>query len=366
MRSISFAGDDEFDSKKCYQILTEIERLKGYFSKFNKGDVRVAMSEAFHHAMLHYDPNKGELTPYLKKLAREILKPDPRMLHNDFLEQTVSDEIERYGRRTTVITEAEVDTISEPDSVASEDAREQVVELALQNMNFFLIMCESLKRRDTSTKYFPKPFKASCLRLSKKIPNFASICLSIYEEYKDAFTEFIGIPDKGVEWRELDAGLIQKLTSKRVKFQMADNPDIPCTDPDTQPWVVKGALSGKRIIKVPYRGIYDYMMELIDSDVTNPVKFCIDDSYVFRTLGGSLSCVNSSLFTQYDIFLAEVITNLLYDLSARYLMTGSECLYFLAPSVKAGTHEKPSIPDRVIRGVELKFNSYDVTPDEFA
>lgn len=364
MKSVSFAKDD-FDSIRCYQILTEIKKLYSYFYKFNKGNVDVAMSDALYHALEHYNPEKGDLVPYLKKLAREISKPDPRMTYVDFLEQTASEDVERYGRRTTVVSEGDLgsDYIEEKNTTQPDKSREQIVELALQHMNFFMVMCESLRSRNTATKYFPKAFKTSCLRLINKIPDFTKICMSIYDEYANAFREFIAEENiEDTKWRELDAGLVKKYTSKRVKFYLKGNPDVVCTDPDRQEWEIRGALSGKRIFKVPYKAVYDYMMDLIDSDVTNQIKFCIDDSYIFRTLGGSISCVNSSLFNQYNVFLLEVITNLLYDLGARYLMTGSECLYFLAPANKVITGEPQSIPHRVIRGIELKFSLYDVTP----
>ena len=224
MKGVSFAKDDVFDSEKCYQIISAIKGLSYYFQKFNGDDYEVAMSEALYHAMEHFDADKGELVPYLKKLAREIMKPDSRLVFKDFLENTVSDDIDSYGNgHTKVIKEPEVTYIDEYAEDSSAEQREQIIALALNDMNFFVILCESLLSKDTTTKYFPKAFKTSCLKLAKAIPLFNAICLDLYFKYKDGFAEFM-LEDTCVPiWHELDAGFIAKNTSKEGKvYQQSD------------------------------------------------------------------------------------------------------------------------------------------------
>ena len=98
----------------------------------------------------------------------------------------------------------------------------------------------------------------------------------------------------------------------------------------------------------------------MDSLDINPIKFCIGDSYVFRTLGGSYSLINSSLFREYDSILMEIITNLVRDLSARYICHGSENMYFLVPPARDAM-SKPEPKNRVIRGVSIHFDYVDIT-----
>lgn len=69
LKGASFAKDG-LDYHKVYQVKTAIESLRAYFYKFNR-DADEAMDLAFHHALEHFNPDKGELH-HTSNLLREI------------------------------------------------------------------------------------------------------------------------------------------------------------------------------------------------------------------------------------------------------------------------------------------------------
>lgn len=362
LKGVSFAKDG-LDCHKVYQVKTAIESLRAYFYKFNR-DADEAMDLAFHHALEHFNPDKGELHHYIKSLARDITKTEGKEIPTDFLDQRYSDSIEEDGRRKNSETELSdrVEKQIELESMTDTMVSDAVHDYALGNMVQFMQLCSALINRDTSTKPYTTAFKNETKRLTEKIPDFLSLCLRLYTEYKDQFLEFLGMPEPSSVWRELDAAYIAKSTSRRVRLVSPTDPNNFRINPDEEDWVVRGALSGKRIVKVPYASLRDYMVELIDSDVTNPVKFCLGDSYIFRSLGGSLSSVNANLFRQYDIFVSELLTNVLWDFNARFLCKGSESLYILASGFTLNPNGSIKTRSRTIRGIEINYTAYDVTP----
>ena len=361
MKSFAYSEED-FDSSLCYQIWYEIEGLRSYFRKFSRGREDEAMQLTLNHAMTHYRPNRGDLVPYLKTLAREILKDGNKYVPCDFMEETVAD-IKNEGCGTKVNSEGTKVSIGNADSTVKDvlsrleddtNYREKIAELALQFMNFFMLMCQSLINKDSTTIYFPKVYIRECLKLQSKTDTFNSECLLLYSEYKDEFDKFINwsLSNEG-SWRETDFDLINKYGSKRIKMCTEDG--SICKDPDKENWHLVGNLGNKRVIKIPYVDIYDYMCDLVDEDGINQMKFTIDDSFILRTLGGSLSVVNPCLFSEYDLIKSEILTNMLYDTQGRYIGVGSEYMYFIVDADK-----DYKIPHRRINGIDLDFEIIEV------
>lgn len=359
MKSFAYSEDD-FDSDLCYKVWYEIEKLRMYFCKFCGNNADEAMQLALMHSLKHYNSKKGDIVPYLKILAQTIMKDNGRFVYCDFLEQTLANDSDEIGY---TISAGEVSDIS--DSIIDEltlsgTRREEIAELALQFMNFFMLLCESLINKDTTTIYFPDVFIAECLKLNDISKNFNNECLTLYSEYKDKFEFFLNskLQNQGT-WRETDYDLIAKSGSKRVRLVNAETSEA-CIDLDSEEWKVLGNLGDKRIYKVEYYKVWDMMCDFIDDDGINPMKFTIDYSYIVQTLGGSLSIINPNLFNEYELCKMEILTNFLYDTYGRWLGIGSKCMYFLVAAGRKDISEL--IPDRNIKGVQLHFDVTDVTP----
>ena len=124
---------------------------------------------------------------------------------------------------------------------------------------------------------------------------------------------------------------------------------IEIKDPDLEDCYVKGNLGNKCIVSIPYVSQLNKMCNLIDEEGINAMRFTIGDEYVIRTLGGSTSVLSPSLFNEYDLCEAEILTNLLRFTGGRFLCKGSRNMYFLVQKV----HKIPVIS---VRGVTLTFD----------
>lgn len=321
-----------------YEIYVAIQNSKNYFYKFCGTKADEAMHLTLFHALTHYREDSGDLGAYVRSLARTILRDRYFNVVTpvDFLEETVTLDSVSSDIANQVI-----------DSLAEEECYEKVVELALTSMGFFVQLCNSLKTKDTSTLYFPDYFTAECLKLQSTYSSFYKVCLSLYNMYKSDFEKFL-LEDSGSNWSEANFTLIKTRTSPRVAL-ISSKTGKPSVDPDTENCVVSGVITNKHIISIPYVTQLDRMCNLIDAEEINVVRFTIGDNYIIKTLGGSLSVLNPSLFNMYSLCEAEILTNLLKETNGRYLGKGSKSMYFLV-------NEIPTVKTKIIRGMYMSFD----------
>lgn len=359
MKSFSFEVDEPIGDN-WFEVWREIEKNKRYFLKYCGDDADEAMQRVLIHTLTHYNPDKGSLKYYILALAKNILRRNNKICFVDFLEQTVQEDMEEVNisgsnKNKGVMSENVSDFADDlvNDIYLSEDRYSDVAELALLQMDMFLMLCDALINRDSSTRYYSDSFIKSCLKISKKCNNFNELCLRIYYEYNIEMKDFLSKDmDKYGTWKEADFVYIGKRTSKRVI--LVDNYGNTITDADKEYFSIKGNISGKKIVKVGYNSIYEKILSLVDSDNTNCMKFFIGNQYIVRTLGGSHSIINPPLYNIYDLVLAEIVTNLLRDIDGILLCVGSENLYCLC-----NENKNIAIPDRRVRGIDLHFN-YEV------
>lgn len=332
-KSFSFMPK-ELDIAFYYEVWNEISNLKWYFYKFAGANADEAMQRTLFHTLSHFNSNKGNLSAYIKKLAREITKENNRLVLVDFLENTLSDSDETEEElKSSVDTGniADFSTALIDEMELNENRRSEIVELALEFMDKFILLCDALIKHDTSTRYYPDIFIKNCLALSKKCPDFNRQCLDIYMEYEDDFKWFLEFEERDENWKEPDFVTIRKSYSKRVKLVNANGDDIE--DADLEDFVLQGKIgegeTRKKIIKVHYYDLWEYFCDLIDDTETNALKFVIDDNYIIRTFGGSLSVLNTDLFNAYDLMRSEILTNVLQDTGGRILNVGSENIYLI-------------------------------------
>lgn len=360
LRSYSFMPE-EVDIGFYYEVHKEINNLKWYFYKFAGVNADEAMERTLYHTLTHFNADKGSLAAYVKKLAREITKENSKLIYVDFLEQTLSDDDDSPEGQTKVQGGSVRDF---SDDVAdamelAEDRRHEVVKLALEFMDKFMLLVDALKRRDTSTRYFPDVFIKSCMSINRRCMNFNQLCFDVYEEHGDDFKWFLELGQRSENWRESDFMMLRSSGSKRLKF-VSPITGEEIEDADVDKFVVQGKLgegsAKKRIIKVSYYDAWSLMCDLIDDSETNEIKFVIGDSYVIRTFAGSLSGLNTDLWNMYNLVRSEILTNVLIDTGGRVINVGSEHFYLLC---NPGMNKQ--YMERDVHGYKLRFDYEDIT-----
>lgn len=356
MKSFSYQSEVP-DSRRYYELWTAIEKLKRYFYKYNGVNCEEAMLETLQHAVKHYDPNKGDIEPYLKNLARNASKKQSNVeIPCDFLEETVSEEYfgTCIGDPTGVVREiiAEIDY--------EIDKRDEIARLALSHMSFFSLFCESVINRDSTTRYFPESFVSEILKISGQTKKFNETLLNIYAEHRNGLAYFVGadVNNEG-NWREADFEHIRKSSSKRVS--LCNNAgDTSALDSEGSLYF-RGNLEGKAVVAVDYYELFNSLCDLVDcsTEGITALRYDIGDHFIVRSLGGSLSIVNPNLLNIYSLFRSEIITNILYDLNARYLGCGDKFIYVMA-NKKEGAH---IIPKKLIKNIEIELNAIDITEE---
>ena len=191
MKSISFAKG-EVDKTLMCEIWSTIQRYRGCFYKEKScRDAEELMMLVFHHMLDHYKPENGSLVGYMLKLISSMSKSRGKETSCDFLEDTLSDELDKQAAASGNSSDLVTKVIESLDT--DEEKFTAVAELALGNMTFFNLMCESLINRVTTTRYFPDSFIHSSLALVRRCggENFNRMCLYIYRKYKAKFNQFM-------------------------------------------------------------------------------------------------------------------------------------------------------------------------------
>ncbi len=358
MKSFSFMPDG-VGGEFFYDVWSEISKLQWYFYKFTGNNADEAMQCTLMHVLSHFDSSKGNLSAYIKKLAREITKDNGRLIFVDFLEQTVHGG-QQFGEvdslDTGSIEDFSATVVNELDM--RRDRMPEIIEIALGFMDKFMILCRALINHDTTTSYYPEAFIKACLKLTRKCPDFNSKCISLYRAYVDEFEWFLSLDDDNVgTWKETDYLLIQQCQSKRIKM-VNSKTGADVVNADLEDWYLTGKFNqgGKKVIKVYYYDLWDKICDMIDDTETNEIKFIIGDIYIIRTHGGSLSIVNPDLFNLYDLVRMEILTNLLQVTNGRVLNVGSDNIYLLC-----NESFKPQDIHRVIKGLEINLQMEDIT-----
>lgn len=324
--------NESFDAELCNRILKVMDNLKYYFIKFNANKYKEAMNKTLFHALSHYDES-GDLEPYIKSLARDILKEYDKHLPVEDTEPYVNKDRVLDDIADTVISNIHKNDIK----------KEDVVGIALSYMGYFLTLCECLLKQDLKSVYFPKEFKSDCLRVATKNgTQFNEMCIELYREYGTEMRKFLDYTTNfSDKWVEADYARIDDAVSKRVKLVG----DIDrCRNLQIQ-----GKLSGKRVIKVQYRDVLEYMCDLIDDDKkSNMMRFNMGDDYIIRTFGGSYSVISPSLFNMYELCKMEILTNIIYDTGGRLLALSDDYIFLLV-------RRDVFIPERVFGDITIYF-----------
>ena len=63
-----------------------------------------AMQATLIHSLTHYSESKGEMSAYIKALARDITKDNRKLIFVDFLEQTLAEDTDEMSNKPNVDT----------------------------------------------------------------------------------------------------------------------------------------------------------------------------------------------------------------------------------------------------------------------
>ncbi len=325
----------------CWRILCTIDELTLYFRSFNGDRYLEAIDRALHHAMTHYKEGCGDLKPYLKSLARDILKVPNRAVPCEEIEEVFSD--------TNVDISAEV--LNKQVLHTDRD----IAELALSETKYFLSLCDALLNHCTEKSYYPQRFKETCKRIAKKCSEgvFSAGCIDVYNKYGTDLEKFSG--GETDKWVVVDYSLIKKLKSKRFKPIDITGRPVKDLDDSRRPWYIRSSQAGLKIFKVNYTDAWDKMCALVDAEGNNVMKFEINGVSVLKTLGGNLSPINLGEDRAYDICLDEIQTNILERTRARYLGMGHNNMYFV--TVDSSVPQDFSVD---VKGLHFDFNFKEV------
>jgi hypothetical protein len=364
LKSVSYMQTATVDISLLCNIWAEIESLHRYFYKFAGTEAHEAEQQVLLHALTHYKADKGNIKSYIKKLSREILKDNGKTVAVDFMEDTLGDGDEVLKVSDQLLSNVQHSTFNDfsEDIVTKIDAenhrKREITEYALMSIDRFLILCEAILRRDTTTTYYPENFIKETLKLSGKYQNFNDLCINIYNSFGEEMKWFLDIEKNTVNsWKEADFNLNKNKVSKRVRFINTKTGE-PVLDADIEEYRLEtGTKSStdKHIYKIEYATLWNRLCDLVDDEDTNELKFIIDKSYIIRTLGGSFQ-LNADLYNMYDLIRNEIVTNILLDTNCRLINVGSECIYLLQEG--NGTI---NIPNRTIKGIEVNFSVEDIT-----
>lgn len=362
LKSFDFMAKD-VDLTFYYKVSKQISSLRWYFYKFAGVNADEAMQKTFLHTIVHFNSERGDLPAYVKKLAREITKDNGKLVLVDFLQDTLTiDGVEEECKPSVDVGSIQdfSDTLVE-EYDRNESKFTDIGNIALEYMDKFVLLCEELISHDTSTKYFPEPFKNACLRISSRCDNFNGLCLSLYDRYGEEMKAFLELGTTVKGWKESDFLQVSTSVSKRIKLVNTET-GLEVEDADLEDFVVHGRLgtgvAKKKVIRVYYEEVWEHMCEMLDATETNEVKFIIGDSYIVRTFGGSLSILNPDLYNEYDVVRMEILTNILLDTGGRLLNIGSKNAYLVCNS-----NMDKSCLERDVLGYRIYLPYTDITSE---
>lgn len=342
-------------------LYQEIGDLDRYFYKFNRLNAEEAKSRTLLHVMTHYDSTGSkDLRPYIKKLAREIMKDGYKDIPVDFLEQTVVEDEEtvdqgylKQQHKTPDFTDEVLATI-----VDSKSRYSAIVGVALVSMRWFLLLCECLENGGSiQATYFPVEFKKACLAIAQNYRAFNADCAAIYERHGAEMRQFMQYEKfRPTSWSESNYSVENGRKYRKGNLVAKDGSDL--YNIDLQEFKFVGTLNqSARIYRVYFDKILDILFELVFSPTSNCIKCVIGENYIVRTIGGSWSILNPDLDTESDLLRCELLTNILLETNGKLLSCGSDSVIIVTPGelcIKQG---------RCYCGINLDFIYKDITDE---
>lgn len=309
------------------EITITIESLRSYFRKFNPMCADEAMARAYIKASKSYDARKGEMVPYLKRLAKTVMLEE--------VKESYVEEIEEIA----VDTNTSVESKALEATYFKDENRVIVKELVLPLSEEFLKLGSLLLSSKTEAtfdlknkQYFSEGFSSACSKILYKqaSSDFIKSVIYLYDKYRDEILWFLEQKEfVNKSYKEADYSVINSRTAKRISLMSEDGSVLVRPDVYSGKLYLKGSAENKTVCRVRYIDLLYQMELMITSPVSNELVEIIEKYKIVRTCGGSISQVNPDMDNILDLLLDELTTNILCASNCRLLAVGYEYIYLL-------------------------------------
>lgn len=311
--SLNYVTSDDGYSHRVWEAILNNE---GYFKKFNGAMYEEAMHKTFIFAVQHKKEGYTDLAPYIKKLARTILKVKEN--------ESPYDVYTEDGEVSSVFSKMQ-DTIDESNLVEKEEIKDVFREMYLTDKDEFMKLQNLFT--DTASEDVLKQFALKNLTLKKTLTQ-------AYRQYGstlffNVLMNFFNDLNRGISREEPK---IKEVVMKKGNFGvLAKIPDTPCIktikdgelygidrntlkmeiNPDLVKWDIVSA-TNCNIIKIDISPLINYIYEQIfveEGVDTKHITWC-NSKYKLTTPGGySVIGMDRNKFISF--VHTELIANLL-------------------------------------------------------
>lgn len=324
LRSFYYMNEATRDKNLLSEIAVTLKSLKAYYHKFNGARAEEAMARAYLHASKNYNEQEGELKPYLKSLARDMMRQKESEFPEEEIESMAVDEV------TSVESQA-------LKSIVFENVNNLLIkEIVLPFMEDFLKFgalleseCDNAKAMKT---YFPQGFKQVCIKIMKRVnpEEFIKSIKYIYEKYRYELQWFLEQSEFVIRgYSEADYSLLDTKKTKRIYIADSSGKEIIRPDYNSYELYIKGVIGDKTVCRVRYIDLLEQMEIMATSPISNELTEVIGKNKIVRTCGGSMLSTNENKDTICNLLLDELITNILKVSNSRLLSVGYEYVYLL-------------------------------------
>lgn len=304
-------------------VLDSIYNNIGYFKLFNRDKWEEAAHRTFMTAMDNRRDDYGDdILPYIKKLARNILKPSTKDM-----KEFVSDVYTEEGEISPLYTKlSEVIDIDSMDSL--DEIKDVYKELYLMDKESFMRLealynhddvseIENLKSNRINNKKMKEEFNRILTRYGAS--NTFTALLGFFNDLPELTKSRVTSLTKEVVMKTGNMSLLEKIPDTptivdiRNEYHYIDRNTLLMDDnPDFYEWDVIGS-SMCDILRIDISPFVDYMYEQVYVDMgvpTRHVEWC-GDKYKLLTPGG-----NYHICMDADKFMTHVRVELLLNLMA--------------------------------------------------
>jgi hypothetical protein len=328
--SLNVATQGDGYAHKVWDVITS---NSGYFKKFNRERYEEAMHKTFVFALGHRKDNYSDLTPYVKKLARTILKEKEKEKPYDVYTED--------GEVSPVFSPLQ-DSIDESNLTDITEIKDIFKEMYLTDKEEFLKLKnlftphateESLKLNMVKDKYLTSNLSKAYRLYGSTL--FFKVLYQFLNEMTPHHHPTSGGVIKEVQLKKVNPNIVEKLsdepcikTLKDDKLHGIDKLTLKMdVNPDLVRWVV-ATTTNCNIIKVDISPLINYMYEqvFVEKGVdTKHIMWC-DDKYKVITPAG-IAYIGVDRLKFMSLVHNELVLNLLANNLNKMIAISEDSIY---------------------------------------